>query len=282
MPMTTEERARMESLEEAVTRLEAGVGMVYAVNAPTDADLKPENELPSGRYPLLLSDYQIRKHGIAPMQADIEALQNADPAPLPPPNVEVPADLRAQLEAIGVVFATDGTIEAIKYTTFSEEGKVTGYAGMNDAAWRTFSNIRSKIGSEWPDTESNPNLPVLMGPVFERDGALSYDFAPPVIGGSSADQHPNKTFLQYFAGFRRGIGPREFDDVGPYMDFGSFEAGRGIRWFVRRPGSESPDTEVVIQMDAQGLAIRVAGGLRRITMAADGRLVAGDPIIEDQ
>jgi hypothetical protein len=111
MPMTTEERARMESLEEAVTRLEAGVGMVYAVNAPTDADLKPENELPSGRYPLLLSDYQIRKHGIAPMQADIEALQNADPAPLPPPPsaVELVDGLiwQKSTNGIGIAFESD-------------------------------------------------------------------------------------------------------------------------------------------------------------------------------
>jgi hypothetical protein len=84
----------------------------------------------------------------------------------------------------------------------------------------------------------------------------------------------------YLAGFIRGSGPRK--TAGPFMDFGSFEAGRGIRWFVRRPGSATPDTEVIIQMDAQGLAIRVGDGLRRISMNPDGTLRAGDPIIEDQ
>jgi hypothetical protein len=81
---------KIAELQEAVSRLEAAVGMAYAVKAPTDADLKPENELPSGRYPLLLSDYQIRKHGIAPMQEDISELQSRPPTQPPPPEASNP------------------------------------------------------------------------------------------------------------------------------------------------------------------------------------------------
>jgi hypothetical protein len=273
---------KIAELQEAVSRLEAAVGMQYAVRAPTPEDIGPQSELPSGRYPLLLSDYQLRLQGIAPMQADIEALKAEDPVPLPPPNVEVPTDLIAQLEAMGVEFSRD-LISGIKYTEFDNpEGTMYGYSGVDDAGLRQFNGIRKKIGTDVWSAETidvNRNLPVIMGPVVERDGAVSWDWNPP-INGDDPNPYPNKTFLMYLAGFVRGSGPRK--TVGPYMDFGSFEAGRGIRWFVRRPGSQSPDTEVIIQMDAQGLAIRVGDGLRRITMAGDGSLRAGDPIIEDQ
>lgn len=273
---------KIAELQAAVTRLEAAVGMQYAVRAPTPADIGPQSELPSGRYPLLLSDYQLRLQGIAPMQADIEALKAADPAPLPPPNVEVPADIKAALEAMGVEFSGN-VISGLKLTeSGNPEGTMYGYVGVDDAGLRLFNGIRKKIGTDVWSAETvdvNRNLPVIMGPVVERDGAVSWDWNPPLVGGES-DPYPNKTFLMYLAGFVRGSGPRK--TVGPYMDFGSFEAGRGIRWFVRRPGSQSPDTEVIIQIDAQGLAIRVGDGLRRITMAADGSLRAGDPIIEDQ
>lgn len=66
---------RIQALEEAVTRLEAAVGMKYASQAPSPSDIGPHNELPSGRYPLMLSDYQLRLQGITPMLAKMEGVE---------------------------------------------------------------------------------------------------------------------------------------------------------------------------------------------------------------
>jgi hypothetical protein len=102
------------------------------------------------------------------------------------------------------------------------------------------------------------------------------------VAAGQTDPFPNKTDICYFGGFRRGVGPRGLRDIGPYMDCGTFETGRGIRYFVRRPGSSSPDTETIVQMDTGGLAIRVGDGLRRVRMRPDGTLYVTEPIIEDQ
>jgi hypothetical protein len=101
---------KIAELQEAVSRLEAAVGMQYAVRAPTPEDIGPQSELPSGRYPLLLSDYQLRLQGITPMQADIEALKAADPTPLPPPSaVELVDGLiwQKSTNGIGIAFESD-------------------------------------------------------------------------------------------------------------------------------------------------------------------------------
>jgi hypothetical protein len=71
--MTDQER--IQALEEAVTRLEAIVGVKYASVAPSPSDIGPHNELPSGRYPLMLSDYQLRLQGVGPMVGDIDTLK---------------------------------------------------------------------------------------------------------------------------------------------------------------------------------------------------------------
>jgi hypothetical protein len=66
---------KIAALEEAVTRLEAIVGVKYASVAPSPSDIGPHNELPSGRYPLMLSDYQLRLQGVGPMVEDITMLK---------------------------------------------------------------------------------------------------------------------------------------------------------------------------------------------------------------
>jgi hypothetical protein len=66
---------RIQALEEAVTRLEAIVGVQFATRAPQPSDIGPHNELPSGRYPLMLSDYQLRLQGVGPMVGDIDTLK---------------------------------------------------------------------------------------------------------------------------------------------------------------------------------------------------------------
>lgn len=49
--------------------------MAYATRAPQPSDIGPHNELPSGRYPLFLTDYQLRLQGIAPMSDAISDLR---------------------------------------------------------------------------------------------------------------------------------------------------------------------------------------------------------------
>jgi hypothetical protein len=70
----TDLAAKNAELSDAVTRLEAAVGMAYATRHPTPTDLKPENQLPSGRYPLMLDTYQLRLTGIPPIEANVAGL----------------------------------------------------------------------------------------------------------------------------------------------------------------------------------------------------------------
>jgi hypothetical protein len=115
---------RIAALEESVTRLEAAVGMQYAVRAPTEADLKPESELPSGRYPLLLSDFEIRQRGLPPLERDVlainellvvhddrlDVIEATDPGNQPPPSaVELVDGLiwQKSTNGIGIAFESD-------------------------------------------------------------------------------------------------------------------------------------------------------------------------------
>lgn len=58
------------TLEERISFLETVVGIKWATTHPVEADLVPANYLPDDRYPLMLSDYQIRL-GIAKVEAKL-------------------------------------------------------------------------------------------------------------------------------------------------------------------------------------------------------------------
>lgn len=212
------------------------------------------------------------------------------PIPTPPPSSIDPAfkaQLRAALEEMGANFASDGTFGALNFASFgAPEGPAFGYVGVNDGASRQFTGIRLKPGQSWPNIDTNPNLPVVMGPVLERDGALSWDFNP-----VADPSRPFKSFLIYMAGFLRGAGPRGIMrsdgrkfPVGKYLDFGTFEAGRGWRFFTLRTGSATPDIDVAHGYDADNanpFFVKVAGQLRRVGIDADGRLIAGEVVDEN-
>lgn len=211
-------------------------------------------------------------------------------APPPPDPVAVqpspvPGELKAQLEAMGFCFAKEsGTLEGFKLVTDgAPEGKYYGYVGVIDGALRLFAGIREKIGQAWPNVDRNPNLPIIMGPVVERDGAISWDFEPPLTA-AEPNPHPFKTFLIYLGGFRRGVGPRG-KVAGKYIDFGTFEAGRGKRWFSKRTGSATPDIDVSHGYDADNpnpFFLKVDGQLRRVVVGSDGVLRAGEVVDENQ
>lgn len=212
-----------------------------------------------------------------------------DPAPKPtptaPPSGDFAAQLRSALTAMGGEFNEEGTLQGFKFKGMGNpEGDFYAYVGSPDAGLRLFSGIREKIGGQWPSVDVNRNLPVIMGPVTERDGAISWDYDPPLLG-SDPNPRPNKTFLMYFAGFIRGIGPRNWTNVGRFLDFGTFEAGRGIRFNYRRPGSHTPDFQVAHGYDADDQNpnfIRVDGRLRRVRVDGSGVLFAGEAIDESE
>lgn len=211
------------------------------------------------------------------------------PTPSPAPDVTTDSPLevqmRAYLEKIGVDFAGDGSLSGFKLaSTGAPEGKFYGYVGANDFGLRLFSGIRAMIGKAWPNVDVNPNSPVIMGPVTERDGVVSWDISPPLMG-EDPNPRPNKTFGMVLAGFLRGRGPRGMNNVGKYLDFGTFEAGRGVRWFTRRTGSATPDIDVALHLDpdnGNAVAMKLGGQLRRVTVDPDGRLIAGEVVSEDQ
>src|SRR5688572_25218630 len=65
--------ARIAALEAKVTRLEQMLGTGFLDRAPAQSDLVPANELgASGRYPYILSDYQIRV-GLAQLATGLQA-----------------------------------------------------------------------------------------------------------------------------------------------------------------------------------------------------------------
>jgi hypothetical protein len=140
-----------------------------------------------------------------------------------PPVVSLPSDLQAALESVGFEFASNGQISGFKLISIgAPEGTFYAYVGASDAGLRLFSGISSMIGREWADGQNtNPNLPVIMGPVTERDGGISWD----VIGSSV-----RKTFVMYLAGFLKGRGPRKGAIGGRFLDFCTFESGRGWRF----------------------------------------------------
>lgn len=204
------------------------------------------------------------------------------PPVIPPISGDLTGQMREILTDMGAVFASDGTFSGFKLITKgAPEGDYFGYVGVNDGALRLFAGIRESIRGAWMNrqVDKNPNLPVVMGPVVERDGAISWDWSPPIFG-SDPNPNPFKTFLIYLAGFVRGIGPRKA--AGPFLDFGTFEAGRGVRWFVRRAGSTTPDIDVALQMDSEGVALRIGGRLRRITLGPNGEVWAAELVDENQ
>ena len=72
--MSLTDAQRIDALETAVTRLEAIIGVQFMYDRETSSlaeELKAENELPTGQYPMVLNDYQIRA-GIAELAAHIE------------------------------------------------------------------------------------------------------------------------------------------------------------------------------------------------------------------
>lgn len=66
----------MATLEERVQFLETVVGIRWATTHPVEGDLVPENYLPDSRYPLMLSDYQIRL-GIAKIEGRVDIVEKA-------------------------------------------------------------------------------------------------------------------------------------------------------------------------------------------------------------
>lgn len=213
------------------------------------------------------------------------------PAPTPtpaPPTPQVPenTDLRAQLEAMGFEFAPSGQIAGFKLLSQgAPEGDYFAYVGAADGALRLFAGIQAKIGGAWPDVNTNENLPVIMGPVTERDGGVSWDYSPPLDGSDPGHPRPGKTFIMYMQGFIRGIGPRGRKNVGRFLDFGSFEPGRGVRWFTRRTGSQTPDIDVALELDADNsspVVVKVKGQLRRLTIGDDGRPAFAETVDESQ
>ncbi len=205
--------------------------------------------------------------------------------PVPPPvSTQVPASTRTELESMGFDFAPNGELSGFRLITQgAPEGDYYGYVGVNDGALRLFAGIRKKLGLPWPNVDVNRNLPVIMGPVTERDGAISWDFDPP-LRAEDPNPRPFKTFLIYLAGFVRGVGPRSASNVGRFIDFCTFEKGRGIRWSTRRAGSTTPDIDTALQLDAENanaVAVRVGGQLRRLTIDGSGKPAFGEVVEED-
>lgn len=203
-------------------------------------------------------------------------------SPLPPVSGDVAGQVRAVMTSMGAVFNAEGTLEGFKLKTLgAPEGPYFGYFGVNDGALRIFAGIREMIGGLWGNrqVDENKNLPRIMYAV-ERDGAISWDWSPPIFG-EDANPNPFKTLLIFLGGFKRWVGPRQGLSKFP-IDIGTFEAGRALRFFVRRPGSTTPDIEVPLQLDAEGVAIRVGGELRRVIVDADGILAVGNTVDENQ
>lgn len=64
----------MATLEERVQFLETVVGIRWATAHPVPEDLVPANYLPDSRFPLMLSDYQVRL-GIAEIASHVEVIE---------------------------------------------------------------------------------------------------------------------------------------------------------------------------------------------------------------
>lgn len=251
---------------------------------------------PDGQYApnrALLTRFANAIHvGIAPVVRNppLPDAGDDDPAPLPPPQTTPPpsgdisAQVRAALAQMGATFAADGTLSGFKLlSTGAPEGNHYAYVGSSDGALRIFSGIREKIGGAWPNVDVNRAFPVIMCAI-ERDGAISFDYDPPLLG-TDPNPRPFKTLLVYLAGFLRGIGPRGPNNVGKYIDIGTFEKGRGVRLNVRRSGSTTPDIDTVLQFDPDhpdAVCVRVGGLLRRVTIDSNGNLAAGEVVNEDQ
>ncbi len=75
--MTDAELARMTALEERLAKAEKIIGLQFVTERDTGslaAELKPVNQLPTGQYPWILSDYQIRI-GIAEIDRQLTELK---------------------------------------------------------------------------------------------------------------------------------------------------------------------------------------------------------------
>lgn len=219
--------------------------------------------------------------------------RDEDEKPLPPndkrwkrvvegstvPVANVPAnvsgDLFSQLTALGFEFY-NGRIKGVKLRSPGpdKEGDAFGYLGMDDGALRAFYNIVVKIGSVWPDYETNPNLPVIMGPVVERDGGISRD----LIGSGK-----RKTHVTYLAGRIKGGEARTAANVGKWVDEVYWEDGRGVRFSVMLPGGNPlGDILPTLALDAKGVIVRAGDQLRRLVVGADGRPDFGEVVDENE
>jgi hypothetical protein len=222
-----------------------------------------------------LAGLQAQVSGLA---TRVAAVERASGGTLPPAAV-------SSLEQQGAVFAPDGTLSGFKLITKgAPEGDYFGYMGVNDGALRIFGGIRESIGGSWANrqVDANRNLPIIMH-AFERDGAISWDWDPPIFG-EDPNPNPYKSLLFYLNGFQRGVGPRPGNGRFP-LDILTFEKGRSLRFSVGRRDGTNPDIDVALQLHPgtpDAVSIRVGDQLRRIIVGADGILRVGAVTDENQ
>jgi hypothetical protein len=215
-------------------------------------------------------------------------IENPTPEPTPPeesyphvPSDAVADEVREALRSMGVAFHPNGEIAGFKLRCQSAEGDFFAFLGVSDGALRLLSGIREKIGGQWPDVDRNPDLPMTMH-AYERDRGISWDYEPPLLA-SDANPRPFKTFIMYLAGFAKNVGPRGKNNVGKFIDIGTFEKGRGIRFNTMPSESPTPDIMTAIRIDPDvddAVSIRVGGALRRVVVDENGGLRVGDYVNE--
>lgn len=225
--MTQTIEQQVQELQTAVTRLEAILGAQFYDNPLDPSMLKPENTLPNGRYPYMLSDYQLRlgladfDSAIADLRARMEVVE-ARPAGAPAPYNGNAQESFSSDEGAGIMFISDTNFSSTQRV--DDNGNKTAYPQVGgivlseDGGFRRFQNV-----------------------VFPGNGEKSYIPDPTRVGVVMGfDRLGNESLTYYYAGAELSAGKWEAKEFhkGQRMVFVRDDDGKSMKIFLPQVGAE--------------------------------------------
>lgn len=251
---------------ERLEQLEGAVGMKWYDTHPVPADLNPENTLPSGRYPLILSDYQLRLafasalDQIERLEKRVMELELKVPQPA---NSTTPG---AALSNVTPINGSGGDV-GFQFETGTVVHRM--YANPEDYGFRLWFNYREPYVNG--SSSSVPSLPQQYL-FFEQDGAISVGYYKPQTAGQGPyDSLPGKG-LVFRPGGRNADGTR-----GQHAMIFPGQVGRGLQLGVCRTDPNYPDSfdfEIDPDDPVNPIRIKVGSNPRKVKIRADGTLYA--------
>jgi hypothetical protein len=230
-------QAQYDSLQSRVVTLEQILGKIFLgkTSAELQAALVPANELPGGKYPYLLSDYQLRAFGLAGLQAQVSGLATRvaaveEASVVAPPSPGTGGGWTGYLSGMTPITASGGDI-GFQLNT----GTVTHrfYANPEDFGLRLWFNYREPyVNGSSHSIASLPQMYLFM----EQDGVVSFGhYKPTTTSAGAYDGLGGKALAFRTGGWNDGQRRDKFVSI-----YGG-QVGRGLQFGVSRTNANYPD-----------------------------------------